>query len=33
MTAIAFLLLFVAVLVLAGLYGKDSRVDRPGRQL
>ena len=33
MTAIAFVLAFVAVLVLAAFYGKDSRVDRPGRQL
>ena len=33
MLAVAILLGFVVVCVLAVLYGTDSRVDRPGRQL
>jgi len=33
MTAIAILLAFVGICVLAGFYGADSRFDRPGRQL
>jgi hypothetical protein len=33
MTAIAFLIAFVAICVLAAFYGVDSRFDRPGRQL
>jgi hypothetical protein len=33
MTAIAIILAFLAVCVLAARYGADSRFDRPGRQL
>jgi hypothetical protein len=33
MTAIAFLIVFVAICVLAARFGADSRFDRPGRQL
>jgi hypothetical protein len=33
MTAIAIFLAFVGVCVLAAFYGRDSRFDRPGRQL
>jgi hypothetical protein len=32
MTALLALLVIVAILALAGRYGTDSRVDRPGRQ-
>jgi hypothetical protein len=33
MTLIAFFIAFVAVCVLAAFHGKDSRYDRPGRQI
>jgi hypothetical protein len=33
MTALLVLIVFVALLVLAGRYGADSRTTRPGRQL
>jgi hypothetical protein len=33
MVAIAALILFIAVCVLAAVYGVDSRFDQPGRQL
>ena len=33
MAAIAFLIIFLGVCVLAARYGVDSRFDRPGRQL
>jgi hypothetical protein len=33
MTGIVILLAFIGVCVLAAFYGKDSRFDRPGRQL
>jgi hypothetical protein len=33
MVAIAALILFIAVCVLAAAYGVDSRFDQPGRQL
>ncbi len=33
MIAIAALIVFVAICVLAAAYGVDSRFDRPGRQL
>jgi hypothetical protein len=32
MTALLVLIVILALLVLAGRYGSDSRVDRPGRQ-
>jgi len=32
MTAIAFLVAFIGICVLAARYGADSRSDRPGRQ-
>jgi hypothetical protein len=33
MTALTILLALVAICVLGAVYGSDSRVDRPGRQL
>jgi hypothetical protein len=33
MTAVLFLIVFVAICLLAAKYGRDSRFDRPGRQL
>jgi hypothetical protein len=33
MAAIAFLIIFLGICVLAARYGVDSRFDRPGRQL
>jgi hypothetical protein len=33
MAAIAFLVIFIGICVLAARYGVDSRYDRPGRQL
>ena len=33
MTAVLFLIAFVAVCVLGAVFGADSRYDRPGRQL
>jgi hypothetical protein len=33
MTAIAFLIVFIGICVLAATHGSDSRFDRPGRQL
>jgi hypothetical protein len=33
MVAIAALIAFVAICVLAAVYGADSRFDRPGRQI
>jgi hypothetical protein len=33
MTALAIFIVFVGLCVLAGFQGKDSRFDRPGRQL
>ncbi len=33
MVAIAALIIFVAICVLAAFYGVDSRFDRPGRQI
>ena len=33
MTAVLFLIVFIALCLLAARYGADSRFDRPGRQL
>jgi hypothetical protein len=33
MTAVLFLLAFIAICLLAACFGTDSRFDRPGRQL
>lgn len=33
MTALALLIVFAVVCVLAAVFGTDSRIDRPGRQL
>ena len=33
MTALALFIVFAVVCVLAAVYGADSRIDRPGRQL
>ena len=33
MTAVLFLIAFIALCLLAARYGADSRFDRPGRQL